>query len=271
MSFVPQPFNWELADSGLSSVMIWFEIEWLVFIGTVLSNMLFLALRTCMRHKIQLDQVPERKQLPGVDTIIAIQEVANAFNAQYVPMIVSMFLFFQPNNTNTGTLYWQLTFIAATQLVSCFCITFLIFVHWKKGPDWYLKYSHKVFFILLLLNYLILPGLNVAFFLFYIIWPGINLKQQSIESYIIFVSIVCLMRIFEFVTLIRRSVLLDAKIFLETAKNVHEQSAEALKEELLKASEDEQNMSNERRATINMTKEILGEKVPYLKRVRGYG
>jgi len=34
-----------------------------------------------VRHKLQLDAIDEKKQLPGVDTIIAISEVANAFHA----------------------------------------------------------------------------------------------------------------------------------------------------------------------------------------------
>jgi hypothetical protein len=40
--------------------------------GTLMSNILFIALRTQIRHKIQLDRVPEKKQLPDIDTIIAI-------------------------------------------------------------------------------------------------------------------------------------------------------------------------------------------------------
>ncbi len=101
-------------------------------------------------------------------------------------------------------------------------------MHWKKGPVWYLKYSHKIFFVLLLTNYVILPSLNVIFFLFYVIWPGIDLKEEPIESYIIFVSIICFMRLFEFVTLIRRSVLLDAKIFMETREIVESKSVQEL-------------------------------------------
>lgn len=61
--------------------MIWFEVEWAVFLGTLLSYILFIGLRTQIRHKIQLDRVIEEKQIPGVDTIIAIKEVADAFGA----------------------------------------------------------------------------------------------------------------------------------------------------------------------------------------------
>lgn len=43
--------------------------------------MVFIAVRSCVRHKLQLDLIDEKRQLPNVDTIIAASEVANAFNA----------------------------------------------------------------------------------------------------------------------------------------------------------------------------------------------
>jgi hypothetical protein len=60
--------------------------------STIFSNALFIALRTCFRHKIQLDEVPEKKQLPNMDTIVAIVEVSNAFNAQCIPFLVNFTL-----------------------------------------------------------------------------------------------------------------------------------------------------------------------------------
>lgn len=82
-----------LGLKNVSGIYIWLEIEWGVFLGTLLSNALFLALRSCFRHKIQMDIIPEKKQLPNVDTIMAIVEVANAFNAQCIPLVVSAFLY----------------------------------------------------------------------------------------------------------------------------------------------------------------------------------
>lgn len=75
-----------------------------VFVGLLVSNATFLAIRACVKHKLQLDDIPERKKLPNVDTIMAIQEVANAFNAQMVPFIISTFLYIVPNGTNEGFL-----------------------------------------------------------------------------------------------------------------------------------------------------------------------
>jgi hypothetical protein len=95
-------------DIDLSGSYIWLEVEWLVFLGTLFSNALFIALRSCFTHQIQIETVPERKQLPGIDTILAIVDVANAFNAQIIPLVVSCYIYIQPNYTNRGNLDFQL-------------------------------------------------------------------------------------------------------------------------------------------------------------------
>ena len=79
--------------NDLSGCYLWLEVEWLVFLGTLLSNALFIAVRSCVRHKITLVTVPERKKIPNIDTIMAIVDVTNTFNAQIIPLIVSCFLY----------------------------------------------------------------------------------------------------------------------------------------------------------------------------------
>lgn len=93
-------------------------------------------------------------------------------------------------------------------------------MHWKKGPAWWLKYSHYVFFVLLLINYLILPIINIVVSFFYIVYPSVDLKQQSIESYVIFIFIVCISRVIEYFVQIRRTVVLDARIYLQTKAEI---------------------------------------------------
>lgn len=85
--------NWTV-DPSVAGVYLFFEVEWTVFLGTIVSNMIFLLFRTFIRHKIQLDRIPERKQLPNVDTIISIMEVSNAFGAQLTPLLVSIFIYY---------------------------------------------------------------------------------------------------------------------------------------------------------------------------------
>jgi hypothetical protein len=68
-------------STQIRSAFLWLEIEQLVFMSTLFSNVVFLLIRSQVRHKLQLDAIDEKKQLPNVDTIIAISEVANAFHA----------------------------------------------------------------------------------------------------------------------------------------------------------------------------------------------
>lgn len=219
----PRPMLWTGKQNlSLAASYMWFQVELAVFGGLLLSNATFLAIRSCIRHKIQLDEIPERKKLPNVDTILAIQEVANAFNAQMVPFIVSAFLYIQPNGTNGGFLFVQLTIILASNMISLFCITYLIFIPWKKGPAWYVKNSHVIVYILLMANYLVIPIGNLGIAMFFIIDPAYDLKNETVQSWVVFFNIVCVSRILEFFTMIKRTVLLDAKNYLAAKKALEE-------------------------------------------------
>jgi hypothetical protein len=53
MYMYPQPIPWN--DNTTSATFLWLEVEWAVFLGLLLSNTCFIAIRTCVHHKIQLD------------------------------------------------------------------------------------------------------------------------------------------------------------------------------------------------------------------------
>jgi len=135
-----------------------------------------------------------------------------------VPLVVSTFLYIVPNGTNVGFLNTQLTIILVSNFVSLFCITYLIFVPWKKGPAWYLKFSHIVAYILILLNYLVVPIFNLGIAIFFIIDPAYDLMDQTVQTWVVFFNIVCFSRIFEYFTIVRRTFLTDARNYL-AAKN----------------------------------------------------
>ena len=79
---------------------------------------------------------------------------------------------------------------------------------------------------------MILPLINVSVWLYFIFWKEIDLKTETIESYIIFFNIVCTMRIFEFFTIVRRTVLLDAYNFIKL-RSEKEKTLEEYREMLL--------------------------------------
>lgn len=62
----------EVDTLQMKSSYLWLIIEQLVFISTLASNVIFIIIRSFVRHKLQLDLIDEKRQLPNVDTIIAI-------------------------------------------------------------------------------------------------------------------------------------------------------------------------------------------------------
>jgi hypothetical protein len=70
-------------------------------------------------------------------------------------------------------------------------------VSWKKGPERWLKHSYKVFYVILMLTYVILPLLNLLFFIIFTIIIGVsggkdneNSIKTPFGSYIIFAAII---------------------------------------------------------------------------------
>lgn len=68
------------------------------------------------------------------------------------------------------------------------------------------------------INYVILPTLNIGFFLYFTINPHYNLKIEPLESWIVFFTIICLTRLVEFQSTLKKIVLDDARIYLQTRK-----------------------------------------------------
>ena len=97
-------------------------------------------------------------------------------------------------------------------------ITFLIFIPWKKGPEWYLKFSPALFYIMMYANYVYIPAFNLGLTLFYTVKPRYNLKILPLESWVVFFTVVCFSRLLEFYTTIKKVVLDDARIYLQTRK-----------------------------------------------------
>jgi len=117
--------------------------------------------------------------------VIAATEVVNAFNAQFVPFAVNNYLAVAPTG-DKGGLDVELTIILFSNYVSLFAITFLIFCPWKKGPEWYLKFSPKLFYTMMYLNYVILPLINLCIFILNLLNPKFEVRELPLESWVVF-------------------------------------------------------------------------------------
>lgn len=146
---------------------------------------------------------------------------------------MSVFTFFWKNGSNQSDLYFQLIVIVLSNIISAPCIFVLIFVHWKKGPEWWLKISPTIFFILLFAAFLILPALNVIISIVFICDPKYDIRAQPIESYVVFFMVLYMIRIIEFFTWIRKSIFDDAMIYLQNRNNSSEdKDLDQLRQEL---------------------------------------
>ena len=126
--------------------------------------------------------------------------------------------------------------ILYSNYISLFAITFLIFCPWKKGPDWYLKYSPKIYKTMVYINYVILPALNIGLTIFFTVNPRYDLKALPLESWIIFFTIVCFTRLVEFWSSLRKILFDDMKIYLSARKELFEGRGENLGDPLLSSS-----------------------------------
>jgi len=94
----------------------------------------------------------------------------------------------------------------------------LIFIPWKKGPEWYLKISPAIFFVLIYMNYVILPLGNIGLSAYFTINPAYDLKIIPMESWVVFFTVVCFSRVLEFFVSIKKIIMDDARIYIETRK-----------------------------------------------------
>lgn len=68
------------------------------------------------------------------------------------------------------------------------------------------------------LNYVILPIGNLGMTAYFTLNPNYDLKVLPLESWVIFFTIVCFSRLVEFFSNLKKIVLDDARIFLESKK-----------------------------------------------------
>jgi hypothetical protein len=143
----------------IESVFFWLQIELVSVCSLVFSNVCFLTLRACIRHKV--DNSSEKKILyayfEGGDSIIAIKKHLQMFNSQWVPFLVAC-LVWTPDFVGV----WQIECLRVTTSCAGLLQTLLTFVHWKKGPLRWQLYAPILFQAIYIINYLVLPTINVV-------------------------------------------------------------------------------------------------------------
>lgn len=195
----PWELPWGLWTPDVRSSVIFLTIDWVSITGIIFGNILFLIIRSFCRHKVNLNQVCESKQIPSADSVIAMKTVMEQFSTHFVCTFICLFSL-TPESQVKGTV------IKNAMIVSLVLITLLIFVHWKKGPTWWVRVGPYLQIGCVLADYILLPVALLTYIVIEMV-KGIDLDSRYITNpfetnYIFFMSI-CLGRFIEFLAIIK--------------------------------------------------------------------
>lgn len=169
-------YTYELPDGRIvnittaMSLEMWCMIEIMNVAGLVLTNILFMMLRSCVRHKLTFDNQDGKTVLPNTETVAALRPLINAFNSVWIPVLIIYFV-------QDHWYGWFTTTVKVTTLLNALSATFVMFVHWQKGPAWYRKFSPYLFFGILMFVYVLSP---ISMLLF---CAGILIKMPNKQWY----------------------------------------------------------------------------------------
>ena len=186
-------------------------------------------------------------------------------------MFTSAVIFVYPNDTNESLLYPELCTIFYGNIISALMVWFMIFIHWKKGSTRWQRISPYIFFIFFYSSYLVIPVVNIAVFLYYVLGPStFNVRDQPITSYMICFMVLYTFRLAEFYIWIRKTVIDDAKIHMLNREIDKDKSLSELQSELEQVQQEARGSASAI-SRVNTLKFLVNEKMPYMKRIRGYG
>lgn len=117
------------------------------------------------------------------------------------------------------------------------------------------------------LNYVILPVGNMGLSTYFTLNPNYDLKIKPLESWVIFFTVVCFSRVFEFFSSIKKIVLDDARIFLQTRKVL----LEGQLDDLIQENDAIENKTGDANFTKKAILLLTQDSKNYMKRIRTYG
>ena len=58
---------------------IWLTVEFFTFMAVLMSNMVFMLIRSCREVQVKLDQRDKKKELPTTDTVESLQTLIQQY------------------------------------------------------------------------------------------------------------------------------------------------------------------------------------------------
>jgi hypothetical protein len=91
-----------------------------------------------------------------------------------------------------------------SNVVTTICVTILIFVSWQKGSQWWQKIAPKVFYMLILVNFVIVPVINIFYQTFIAAYPKVKVTDSYWESFLVFFMVACCAKPIQFWFIVRK-------------------------------------------------------------------
>lgn len=122
---------------------------------------------------------------------MALETIATYFHAEFVTFFINLVMYVSRNgrydwSEDAHLVDYEFTLALGSNFVTTICVTILIFVSWQKGSRCWQKIAPKVFYILLLLNFVIVPAINVAAQIFIAAYPPVIARESYWESFLVF-------------------------------------------------------------------------------------
>jgi hypothetical protein len=88
----------------------------------------------------------------------------------------------------------------------------MIFLHWRKGPTWWITYSPKLYFVLLLLVFILIPAACLANTIVILV---VSEKFHLVKVFASYFTVTFMVRPIEFYGLVWKTVVYEANFFLD--------------------------------------------------------
>ena len=194
----PWELPWGQWEPSLQSSVIFLTVDWVSIAGIIIGNILFLFIRSFCRHKADLEQVSESKQIPSAESVIAMKTVMEQFSTHFVCFFIC---FYRPTPENQQL---EEAVIKYFMIFSFVLITALIFVPWSKGPQWWVRMGPKLRVGCVYANYIFMPaGLLTYGLIQFVRTAVVDSSMNPYATFYIFFMSICLGRFIEFLALIK--------------------------------------------------------------------
>mmetsp|Transcript_35906 Transcript_35906/g.47240 ORF Transcript_35906/g.47240 Transcript_35906/m.47240 type:complete len:221 (+) Transcript_35906:332-994(+) len=159
-----KPINW-MQTEGVVFGSAWLKVELATFTGTILCNILFMFMRSLKEPCVRIELVDKKKQLPSVDSVDAMGIIMSQYLAFGVPCWV---IYKQTEECYVPRLdvgHKSAITLGTAMFMRFILANILIWVNWKRGPQWWLKIAPTVMYLLSLFNYIIFPLGSMIWFM----------------------------------------------------------------------------------------------------------